>query len=127
MLSSRRVAFVEVVCHLAERSIPLLAEASGERTFEEFVYGQPEFATLLHGVLEHVPAVVVERHGAVGEALLADRVECAGDGLDEAGLAGAVCTLKGAEAAVAFVAGEDAVLAAHDACHEVAVAVERLC
>ena len=93
MLSSRRVAFVEVVCHLAECRVPFLAEASGERTFEELVYGQPEFATLLHGVLAHVPAVVVERHGAVGEALLADRVECARDGLDEAGLAGAVCTL----------------------------------
>ena len=115
MLSSRRVAslfqsrnvrcaeratsgllfaqLVEVVCHLAECRIPLLAEASCERTFEELVYWQLDFSSFLHGALPYVPAVLVDRHGVVGEALLADRVECARDGLDEAGLAGAICTL----------------------------------
>ena len=96
MLSSRRVAFVEVVCHLAERGIPLLAEASGERTFEELVDGESEFATLLHSVLAHIPSVVVECHGTIGEAFLADGVEGAGDRLDERCLASAVRTLQGA-------------------------------
>ena len=80
--------------HLAKRSVPLLAEASGEWAFEELVHWESEFATLLHSVLAHIPSVVVECHGTIGEAFLADGVEGAGDRLDERGLASAVRTLK---------------------------------
>lgn len=63
--------------------IPFLTETAHQRTFEEAVYAQSQLAALLHCVLAHIPAVVVERHGAVLEPLLADRVEGARYGLDE--------------------------------------------
>ena len=109
--------------HGAELVVPFLPEAAHERPFKEAIDGQTEFATLLHGIVADIPTVVVEGYGTVGEAFLADGVEGARDGLDELCLALTVGAFEGAEAAAVVVAGEDAVLAAHDAGDEVALTV----
>ena len=70
----------QLVGHLAEFLIPLLAEAADERPVQESVDGHAQFAALRAAVGADAPLVVVEADESLAEILLADGVEGAADG-----------------------------------------------
>lgn len=87
--------------HYAEFIIPGLSEATDEGGAKETIEREVEFLAFLACRRTNVPAVIVKANEAASEALLADGIKGAGDGLREAGAAVAADFLQCAEASAA--------------------------
>lgn len=110
-------------CESLQLLVPFLAETSDEWLLEESIDGHVQLLAKGYGIAADGPSVVVESHQAIGELLGADGIEGAGEGFGECRLSLAVCFLQHTEAIAVLMAGEDAVLTPHDACHQVAFLV----
>ena len=127
------VGFPEFLGYGLEFPIPRFAEAADEGLAQETEDGEVEFVTLAEGSVADRPAVQVQPDETAGETLLADGVEGARDGLQEAGTSFAAGFLQGTEAAAdgklrdlvgrIVVIGEHAVFATHDGRHQLAFRV----
>lgn len=124
----------QFVGHGAQFVVPCLAETANEGPFQETVDRQVQPTAFLYGRLAHHPAVVVQRHSAVGEAFFANGVERTADGLAETAAACAESLFQRAQTATAdvlaavlvgdvVIIGEHTVLPPHDAGHKIAFLV----
>lgn len=107
----------------AQFVVPFLAEAGGQRAFEEFVETQTEFAAEGFRRAAYLPAMVVDGReiGILGET---ERVEVARCGFEKIDATLAACFLDGAKAfPVRAIAGESAVAPVDNRCHEVTLLI----
>lgn len=112
------------IYYLTQLVVPRLAEATNEGVFQELIDRELQLTAFLYGCVAYAPTMILQAYCAIGELLLAYRIEGTRNGLAPRSTSLTKGFVGGTKAAAfSIIARKDTILAIDDARHEVALAI----